>query len=76
MLFGETELAMAMTISQIESAIKELPPEEFARLSEWFAEFEAQMWDRQIEVDLQGGKLESLINEAEEEFSNGECTPL
>jgi hypothetical protein len=67
---------MVMTVAQIESAIRELPPEEFARLAEWFAEFEAQKWDRQIEADIGNGKLDSLINEANAEFSNGECTPL
>lgn len=59
---------MVMTISQIESAIKELPPEEFAKLSEWFEEFEAKMWDEQIEQDLESGRLQSLIDEAEAEF--------
>ncbi len=67
---------MNMTITEIESAIEKLPPSEVSKLSEWFAEFEARVWDRQIERDLQSGKLRSLIEEAEADFAKGKCQPL
>ncbi len=37
-----------MTVTEIESAIEKLPPNEVSELSEWFAEFEARVWDEQI----------------------------
>lgn len=67
---------MNMTIAEIESAIKKLPPNEVLELSEWFAEFEAKIWDEKIEHDLQSGKLKSLIDEAERDFADGKCQPL
>jgi len=65
-----------MTVSEIESAIEKLAPSEVSKLSEWFAEFEAQIWDEQIDEDLQKGKLQSLIKEAEKDCAEGKCQPL
>ena len=67
---------MVMTVSQIESAIKELPPNEFCTLAEWFEEFEAKAWDEQIKADLESGQLQSLIDEAEADFAEEKCKPL
>ena len=65
-----------MTVAEIESAIKKLPPNEVSKLSKWLEEFEARVWDKQIERDLQNGKLQSLIEEAEKDFAEGNYQPL
>ncbi len=65
-----------MTVAEIEKAIEKLAPDEVSKFSEWFAEFEAQIWDEQISADLQNGKLRSLIEEAETDFAEGKCQPL
>ena len=62
-----------MSITEIESVIAKLPPSEVAKLAEWFYEFQAQVWDKQIEEDLQSGRLDSLIEQAEQEFKTGQC---
>ena len=62
---------MSMTVAEIEKAIEKLPAREVSELSEWFAAFEAQIWDEQIAEDLQNGKLKSLIEEAEKDFAEG-----
>ena len=67
---------MNLTVTEIESAIKNLPPQEISALSEWFAEFEAQIWDKQIGDDLKNGKLKRLLDEAERDFAGGNCQPL
>ncbi len=67
---------MDMTVAEIESAIEKLPTSEVSKLSEWFAEFEEQVWDEKIERDLQNGTLKSLIDEAEKDFVEGKCQPL
>ena len=61
---------MSMTVQEIEKAIKELPPNDISKLSEWLEEFEAQLWDTQISEDLKNGRLQELINEAETDFAN------
>ena len=65
-----------MTVTEIESAIEKLPPKKVAELSEWFAEFEARLWDEQIAEDLQNGKLQKLIDEAQKDFAEGKCQSL
>jgi hypothetical protein len=60
---------MSMSITEIESAIKDLPPDEFSELSEWFEKFESEVWEKQIEEDLRTGRLQALIEEAEEDFA-------
>lgn len=67
---------MIMTVEQIENAIKVLPKNELSELSTWFEEFEATVWDEQIAEDVESGKLQALINEADAEFEAGECKPL
>ncbi len=67
---------MSMNVAEIESAIEKLPPNEVSKLSKWFIEFEAGIWDKKIERDLQNGKLQSLIEEAEKDFVEGKCQPL
>jgi hypothetical protein len=65
-----------MTVADIESAIEKLPPDEVSKLTAWFAEFEARVWDKQIKRDLQSGKLKNLIEEAEAVYAEGKCQPL
>jgi hypothetical protein len=51
-------------IEKLELLVKSLSPEEFAQFREWFAEFDDQVWDRQIEADAAAGKLDRLIEES------------
>jgi hypothetical protein len=41
---------------------------------ERFAQFEADIWDRQIEQDVAAGRLDDLANEALEDPRAGRCT--
>lgn len=65
-----------MDIKEIESAIAQLPPSELMELAKWFEEFQAQVWDKQLEQDVKAGRLDTLINQAEQDFENGQCQPL
>ena len=42
----------------------------------WLAERHAQLWDQQIEGDLESGRLDSLLAEVEEEYRAGLAKPL
>jgi hypothetical protein len=65
-----------MDIKEIESAIAQLPPSEVAKLAEWLEEFQARLWDRQLEQAVQAGRLDALLEQAEQDFANGRCEPL
>jgi len=65
-----------MDVKEIEKAIVNLPPTEIAELAKWFEEFHAQVWDEQIERDMTGGRLGSLLEEAKEDFESKRCNPL
>jgi hypothetical protein len=50
-----------MSVEELEFAIQKLPADEFKRLASWFAEYEAEQWDRQIEADQRTGRLDHVI---------------
>ncbi len=59
------------TVEKIERDIRELPASDLRRLREWFVQYDAGLWDRQIEEDAAQGKLESFAAEAVEEHQAG-----
>ncbi|MBD2180184.1 hypothetical protein [Aerosakkonema funiforme] len=65
-----------LTLEQIESAILQLSPDEYRKLSEWFANLDYQRWDEQLEKDIANGKLEDLAKEAIAEFEAGQCRSI
>ena len=65
-----------MDVKEIESAIAQLPPAELAELAKWFEEFQAQVWDEQIEQDMKAGRLDASLKQAEMNFEQGQCKPL
>lgn len=65
-----------MDVKEIETAISELPPAQVAELADWFAQFHAELWDKQIDDDLKTGKLQSLLDEAKRDLESGRCNSL
>ena len=65
-----------MSVQEIESAIANLPPEQLAALGEWFDEYRADEWDRQIEADAKAGRLDTLVAEAQADIAAGRTRPL
>jgi hypothetical protein len=59
------------TVTEIENAIKNLSPKELAEFRLWYSEFDADSWDQQIAEDSQSGRLDFLIDEANEESRSG-----
>ena len=64
------------TVHEIEQAIRYLEPQDLAVLRQWFAAFDAEFWDRQMEQDLAAGRLDWLAEEARRDLSEGRCTEL
>jgi len=63
-------------VEAIERQIEQLSPEELTKLREWFANFDAAVWDRQLEADVQSGKLDSLAERALRAHASGQSTKL
>jgi hypothetical protein len=63
-------------LQEIERSITQLSPEELANFRQWFAEFDAELWDRQFEQDVATGKLDSLAERALQHLRQGTCTDL
>jgi hypothetical protein len=64
------------TVQEIEQAVSNLSPENLAKFREWFAEFDAELWDEQMERDAALGKLDALANAAIAELEAGRCRDL
>ena len=65
-----------MSIEELESAIAQLPQDQFAEFATWFDEYRAELWDRQIEADIKAGRLDKLAEQADADFEAGRCKPL
>ena len=64
------------TVREIEDAVRRLPTEDLAAFRAWFAEFDAEVWDRQLEADVAAGRLDALAEEALKDLREGRCTDL
>ena len=64
------------TLQEIERAVSQLSPEELAAFRAWFAEFDAAIWDRQLETDVAAGRLDALADKALQDLKEGRCTDL
>ena len=64
------------TVEKILRSIESLSEEEYARLREWFAERDWEKWDNQLKEDSESGKLDFLIEEANDEKEKGKLKEL
>ncbi len=64
------------SIEEIETAVARLSCEDLAAFRAWFAQFDAQAWDRQFEEDAAAGRLDALADEALCDLHAGRCTDL
>jgi len=64
------------TIEEIKSAVKHLPQPEFTRFRKWFDEYEAKQWDKQLENDINSGKLNKIARNVLNDFHSGNCSEL
>lgn len=64
------------TVAEITGAVKRLPKRELARFRKWFADYDAQIWDRQLEADVTAGRLDAFVREANRDHRSGRTKPL
>lgn len=65
-----------MSVQDLEAAVSRLTKEELATFSQWFEEYMAEVWDRQIEADIHSGRFEAAGKRAKADYEAGRCTPL
>jgi len=51
-------------VQRLEREIEELTPGELAAFRKWFQEYDAAVWDEQIEQDASAGRLDKLAEKA------------
>ena len=60
-------------VEEIETAITDLPPDQYPRLLDWFRAREQARWDDQLDADSAAGRLDFLFQEAESKTE--QCLP-
>ena len=63
-------------IEQLKQTVKKLSRADLATFREWFREYDADVWDRQIEEDVRAGKHERLADEAQAAHKAGQTKKL
>ena len=61
------------SVHEIETAISKLSRPELLALRDWFSEFDAAMWDKQLEEDVAAGHWDALADEAVRDLHDGRC---
>jgi len=56
--------------------VKSLSHDELKAFRDWFGQFDAEIWDDQIEADAKNGKLRSLAERALQDHESGRSTVL
>jgi hypothetical protein len=63
-------------LDSLEGQVKQLSSEELRAFREWFVHFDAEVWDRQFESDVQNRKLDELAARALRDYDAGRPTEL
>ena len=63
-------------VLEIEEAIVNLAPNDIAKLREWFAEFDAQECDRNLDIAIKSGHFDALAGQALKDLKDGKCAEL
>ena len=64
------------TVAEIEAAISNLPPHDYAQIRDWLLERDNLLWKKQIEEDAVAGRLNHIIEEIEGDIAAGRVKPL
>ncbi len=67
---------MAKTVKEIEQAVAQLSKGQLAKFRAWYEQFDAEVWDRQIEEDIAAGKLDALADTAIADHKAGRTKKL
>jgi len=63
---------MGNKVKTLEKEVRELSRDELSTFRDWFVKFDSDGWDRQIESDIEAGKLDKLAAKALSQHKRGE----
>ncbi len=63
-------------VEKIKAEIAKLSPKEVMQLTRWLVEYDAGLWDKEIEQDAKNGCLDKLVEEAKTDYRAGHTHPL
>ena len=63
-------------VESIEREIEKLSPQELAAFRKWYAGFDAEAWDRELEGDVKAGKLDRLAERALRAHADGQSSKI
>ena len=63
-------------VEKIEQEIQALSTDELAQFRAWFLEYDWVAWDRQLERDVEGARLDDLEEKALRDHRAGKTKPL
>lgn len=63
-------------VERIEEQVSNLSAPELARFREWYAQFDGDAWDKQMEHDAAAGKLDAMADRAVLEHQSGRTRSL
>ena len=70
------DMSMGNKVKTLEKEVRELSRDELSTFRDWFVKFDADGWDRQIESDIEAGKLDELAAKALSQHKRGESRNL
>ena len=63
-------------VKALERAVEKLTSSDLVEFRSWFLNYDADLWDREIEEDYRSGKLDNLISEAIRDYQDGKATEI
>ena len=63
-------------VEKIEAEIAKVSPKEVTQLTRRLVEYDAGLWDKEIEQDAKNGCLDKLVEEAKTDYRAGRTRPL
>ena len=72
---SELELNMS-DVRALERAVEKLTSSDLMEFRSWFLNYDADLWDKEIEEDYLSGKLDNLISEANQDYQEGKATEI
>ena len=61
-------------VKALERAVENLTSSDLVEFRAWFLNYDAGLWDEEIEEDYHSGKLDDLISEAIQDYQEGKAT--
>ncbi|MBI5774857.1 MAG: hypothetical protein HZA89_14075 [Verrucomicrobia bacterium] len=64
------------TVTEIESALRQLPEKEAWEIAGWLQDYLDDKWDKQMDADVAAGRLDKLWRKAQADIAAGRVKPL